>query len=229
MHDLQKLLPEFGAAQEVPELRAIPQKVVRIPLSGNAPLTSRVKRLLSSDLVSRLRRHLQLGTISEVYPGVATSDSSIRSASLRRSATIQSAVFGPVERLLADLYRSRGCRSPTAGRAPARRRPSGLRPLSRGNGRSLQQLYARKLRPGRAGRRPRRSTDGAGLAVEKERTSGSQSTFRFGCRQLGGDGAAAGILARAASILAESKDGARAEPAPYSRQRLNSCASLRKS
>lgn len=71
VRDLEKLSPEFGAAQEVPELRAVPQKVVRIPLAGNAPLTARVKSLISSDLLTRLRRHCQLGTISEVYPGAA--------------------------------------------------------------------------------------------------------------------------------------------------------------
>lgn len=71
VRDLDKLAPEFGAAQSVPELRAIPQSVVRIPVSGNAPLTPRIKALISSELLKRLRRHWQLGTISEVYPGAA--------------------------------------------------------------------------------------------------------------------------------------------------------------
>lgn len=71
IHDLDKLTPEFGAGQQVPELRTMPQNVVRIPVSGNAPLTDRVKVLISSELLNRLRRHWQLGTISEVYPGAA--------------------------------------------------------------------------------------------------------------------------------------------------------------
>lgn len=71
VNDLDKLAPEFGAAQEVHELRAIPQKVVRIPVSGNVPLTGRIKTLISDDILTRLRRHWQLGTISEVYPGAA--------------------------------------------------------------------------------------------------------------------------------------------------------------
>lgn len=69
--DLLKLTPEFGAAQDLPELRAVPQKVVRIPVSGNVPLTARVKALISREPVKRLTRHLQLGTIVEVYPGGA--------------------------------------------------------------------------------------------------------------------------------------------------------------
>ena len=42
VEDLGKLLPEFGAAQPIPELQAIPQRVLRIPTSGNVPWTKRV-------------------------------------------------------------------------------------------------------------------------------------------------------------------------------------------
>jgi HD superfamily phosphohydrolase len=69
VHDLRKLTPEFGAAQTVPELQAIPQRVMRLPNTGNAPYSPRVGRLFNCRLVQRLSRHYQLGTIAQVYPG----------------------------------------------------------------------------------------------------------------------------------------------------------------
>ncbi len=69
VHDLSKLPPEFGDAQEVTELWAIPQNIVRVPVEKNVPLTRRVKAIISRAPFSRLKRHLQLATISEVYPG----------------------------------------------------------------------------------------------------------------------------------------------------------------
>jgi len=68
-HDLGKLLPEFGDAQHLPELQAIPQKVLRLPQSGNAPWTRRIGPLFNSPPVQRLRRHKQLGAVSQVFPG----------------------------------------------------------------------------------------------------------------------------------------------------------------
>ncbi len=67
--DLGKLTPEFGAAQSVPELRAVPQSVMRLPVSGNFPYSSRLGRLFNSAALQRLNRHLQLGMLSQVYPG----------------------------------------------------------------------------------------------------------------------------------------------------------------
>ena len=67
--DLRKLEPEFGAAQSVTELSAIPQKVLRMPVSGNSPFTPRVNNFFNSRLVQRLSQHLQLGSIANLYPG----------------------------------------------------------------------------------------------------------------------------------------------------------------
>lgn len=67
--DLSKLVPEFGAAQAVPELQAVPQRVLRIPQSGNVPWTARMAGLFNSAAVQRLRNHKQLGATSQVYPG----------------------------------------------------------------------------------------------------------------------------------------------------------------
>lgn len=67
--DLRNLMPAFGAAQSIEELQAIPQKVLRLPYSGNAPYTRRFSKLYNSSLVRRTTRHLQLGTLVQVYPG----------------------------------------------------------------------------------------------------------------------------------------------------------------
>lgn len=68
-NDFRKLAPEFGAAQGIAELEAIPQHVVRLPQSRNAPFTARVKRVVSSALIRRLSKHSQLATLAHVYPG----------------------------------------------------------------------------------------------------------------------------------------------------------------
>ena len=67
--DIRKLVPEFGAAQSVPELQAIPQNVLRLPHSGNCPYTTRMGRVFNSKLVQRMAHHLQLATLAHVYPG----------------------------------------------------------------------------------------------------------------------------------------------------------------
>jgi hypothetical protein len=69
VRDLSKLQHEFGAAQNLPELQAIPQHVLRLPHSGNVALTLRVKAFLNSAPVYRLKGHLQLGVVKNVYPG----------------------------------------------------------------------------------------------------------------------------------------------------------------
>jgi HD superfamily phosphohydrolase len=71
VQDLAKLMPEFGGAQSVPELQAIPQSVLRLPESGNAPWTPRVGLLFNSAPLQRLRKHRQLGAVSRVYPGAS--------------------------------------------------------------------------------------------------------------------------------------------------------------
>jgi HD superfamily phosphohydrolase/serine/threonine protein kinase len=69
VHDLQKLAPEFGAAQSIEELRAVPQRVLRIPRSGNVPWTRRLHATFNSPLLQRLTLHTQLGAVAQVYPG----------------------------------------------------------------------------------------------------------------------------------------------------------------
>jgi serine/threonine protein kinase len=66
--DLHKLAPEFGAAQNIAELWAFPQHVVRMPISGSVPWSRRIASLLDLYPVQRLRRHLQLGSVAKVYP-----------------------------------------------------------------------------------------------------------------------------------------------------------------
>ncbi len=67
--DLDKVLPEFGACKDVSELRSTPQHVLRVPCWGNLPYTNRVAALYNSDPVQRLNKHLQLASLSHVYPG----------------------------------------------------------------------------------------------------------------------------------------------------------------
>lgn len=67
--DLRKLNSEFGAAQPVQELHAIPQHVLRLPSSGNAAFSPRVEVIFNGLLLERAKRHLQLGSIVQVYPG----------------------------------------------------------------------------------------------------------------------------------------------------------------
>jgi HD superfamily phosphohydrolase/serine/threonine protein kinase len=69
--DLDKLAPEFGAAQCVLELQAVPQHVMRLPHCGNAPYTRRAGKLYNSIPVRRLSKHLQLATLVHVYPGAS--------------------------------------------------------------------------------------------------------------------------------------------------------------
>lgn len=66
---LQRILPDLGDADSIPELQVIPQHVLRLPRSGNAPFTARVSALFNSTPIQRLARHSQLGTVSHVYPG----------------------------------------------------------------------------------------------------------------------------------------------------------------
>jgi HD superfamily phosphohydrolase len=67
--DLLKIKPAFGDAQDVRELSAVPQNILRIPVSGNVPFTERVARLYDSRLLQRLRGHFQLGPTYQVFPG----------------------------------------------------------------------------------------------------------------------------------------------------------------
>lgn len=67
--DLNKLEPEFGAAQAVHELWAVPQRIIRMPVSGSGVYNSRIAGVFNSTPFGRLRGHLQLGTIWHAYPG----------------------------------------------------------------------------------------------------------------------------------------------------------------
>ncbi len=66
---LRKIEPEFGAAQSIAELSAVPQQVLRIPVSGNVPYSQRVANFFNSKPIRRLSRHFQLGALHQVYPG----------------------------------------------------------------------------------------------------------------------------------------------------------------
>ncbi len=70
LNDIDKLLPEFGAARDVPELHEIQQHVVRIPTTRNVPFSKRVNELTNSLLLQRLNSHAQLGLTYYSYPGV---------------------------------------------------------------------------------------------------------------------------------------------------------------
>lgn len=66
---LDRLRPEYGEATDIPELQPIPQHVLRIPPVENVPWTERVKHLMNSPPVSRLKDHRQLATVHHVFPG----------------------------------------------------------------------------------------------------------------------------------------------------------------
>lgn len=67
--DLEKLLHEFGDAQDIPELYPIPQHVVRMPVTGNTEFSNRIDRIINSEPGMRLAGHDQLGLTRFVYPG----------------------------------------------------------------------------------------------------------------------------------------------------------------
>lgn len=71
--DLAKLLHELGAATGIAELQSVPQHVLRLPSTGNVPLTPWVRAFLSGPPARRLARHLQLGVVCHVYPGACHS------------------------------------------------------------------------------------------------------------------------------------------------------------
>jgi uncharacterized protein len=66
---LDRLKPEYGEATDVPELQAVPQHVLRIPPAENVPWTDRVRALMTSHPLLRLKGHLQLATVAQVFPG----------------------------------------------------------------------------------------------------------------------------------------------------------------
>lgn len=69
LKDLNKLLPQFGAANNIRELHAVSQKMIRLPITHNTEHSQRVKFLINSSLFQRLREHNQLGYTNLVYPG----------------------------------------------------------------------------------------------------------------------------------------------------------------
>ncbi|HEX8052356.1 MAG TPA: protein kinase [Thermoleophilaceae bacterium] len=66
---LERLLPEYGEATDVPELEAVSQHVLRVPPFNNVPWTPRVNALMNSRPLLRLKRHRQLATVRDVFPG----------------------------------------------------------------------------------------------------------------------------------------------------------------
>ena len=68
--DLQKLSRQFGDAQDVKELYPFSRRVVRIPVTRNTEYSSRIKTLIDSAPVKRLKKHRQLALTYHIYPGV---------------------------------------------------------------------------------------------------------------------------------------------------------------
>jgi HD superfamily phosphohydrolase/serine/threonine protein kinase len=66
---LERLRPEYGEATDIPELQPIPQHVIRVPPAENIPWTERVKQIMISAPLLRLRNHRQLATVHHVFPG----------------------------------------------------------------------------------------------------------------------------------------------------------------
>jgi serine/threonine protein kinase len=94
--DLLKLEPEFGAAQNVGELWAVPQSIMRLPVSGNVPFPTRAQRLYDSKVIRRLSRapstRLHLSSLSwcaarevRAHGRSPLDDLCIRQGSIRRS------------------------------------------------------------------------------------------------------------------------------------------------
>lgn len=90
---LRKLHTEFGGAQGIPELQAIPQKVLRLPQSGNLAWTPRFRRLFNEPIIRRLRKHRQLGTIVQVYPGAIHTRLEHSAGVVARTATFIRALY----------------------------------------------------------------------------------------------------------------------------------------
>lgn len=69
LNDINKLSPQFGAANDIRELHAVSQKIIRLPITQNTEHSARVKYLINSELFQRLNKHNQLGLTWYVYPG----------------------------------------------------------------------------------------------------------------------------------------------------------------
>ncbi|MCL5803810.1 MAG: protein kinase [Candidatus Thermoplasmatota archaeon] len=67
--DLGKAIPEYGATKNIPELSAIPQKIIRLPISGNIEHSARIKYLIDSPPMKRLSNFLQLSHTYMAFPG----------------------------------------------------------------------------------------------------------------------------------------------------------------
>ena len=67
--DLGKAIPEYGATKNIPELSAIPQKIIRLPISGNVEHSARIKYLIDSPPMKRLSNFLQLSHTYMAFPG----------------------------------------------------------------------------------------------------------------------------------------------------------------
>ena len=65
----------MNALQEIPELKALDSgaNLLRIPSQQDVPLTARVRRLIDSAPLARLKSISQLGLVSLVYPGATHS------------------------------------------------------------------------------------------------------------------------------------------------------------
>ena len=67
--ELERVLPRFGAARDVPELLVSLDEIVRLPVTGNSVFTLRISALADSAIVASARHHLQLAQVRQVFPG----------------------------------------------------------------------------------------------------------------------------------------------------------------
>jgi HD superfamily phosphohydrolase/serine/threonine protein kinase len=66
---LERLTPEYGEATDINELQVVPQHVLRVPPADNVPWTERVRALMTTRPLLRLKSHRQLATVVQVFPG----------------------------------------------------------------------------------------------------------------------------------------------------------------
>lgn len=68
-NEISRILPVFGAAQEVPELLVSLDEIIRLPVTGNSVFTDRVAAVVETKVVQPTKLHYQLGQVREVFPG----------------------------------------------------------------------------------------------------------------------------------------------------------------
>jgi serine/threonine protein kinase len=69
MSEMSRIVPPFGAAQNVTELLVSLDDVVRLPVTGNSVFTERVAAIVDTDVVRPTTLHYQLAQVRQVFPG----------------------------------------------------------------------------------------------------------------------------------------------------------------